>query len=134
MAVDLCNPKDCFFYKVCKQRNDPYKYGAICSGYEAYINQDIFFEKGSQFEIPFTDAKINEQKLSSEDFPAFDCTHKDNWFEIMRLFFFERLSPKEISKRVECSQQRVYVVVRDCKRILLQRVKRKTGRKKKVQK
>ena len=134
MAIDLCNLKDCLFYKGCKQKNDPYKYGEPCSGHESYINQDIFFEKGSQFEIPFTEAKINEQKLSSEDCTAFDVIHKDNWFEIMRLFFFERLTPKEIARKVDCSQQRVYVVVRECRKILLHRVKKKTGRKKKLQK
>lgn len=131
MSLNLCNSKDCYFYKKCKQKNDPYKGGFPCPGHEIYINQDISFSKGGQFEISFTDAKVSEQNISSEGPSVFSTTPLDNWFEIMRLFFFDRLKPKEISERLNCSQQRVYVVIRECKEILLNRAKKKSGRKKK---
>lgn len=132
MTLNLCNNKSCRFFKKCKQKGDPYKGQLLCPGYEVYINQDVILTKGGQFEIPFTDAKINEQNISGETNSAFTFVNKNNWFEIMKLFFFDKLKPKEISKKLNCSQQRVYVVVRECREILLQRVKKKSGRKKKT--
>ena len=130
MSLIKCSEKKCHFFKECNQKNDPYRHNKICPGYKAYVNQDNIPQKGYQFEIPFTDINITEQNISSDIPSPFDFS-TDTYTRIVQLFFFNRLQPKEISKLLNCSQQRVYKVVKECRNFLLEKERKKPGRKKK---
>jgi len=132
MTYELCRARKCKYYKNCTQKQDPFKNNKLCPGYEDYANQDSVLKKGSQFEITFTDAKINEKTLSDRMPVAFSSVNKSTWSQIVELYFFDRLEPKVISDMLNCSRQWVYFVIRECRILLLERERKRPGRKKKV--
>ncbi len=131
MSIKQCNGKPCHIWKQCPHQGEPFSNNKICETFEKIVNQDNTFSKGKQFEIPFTEAKVDVQNLSGDDPSAFNGEDIDKWAMIVQLFFFDRIAPREIADTLHCTPQRVYEVIRDCRKSLLNsRKKRGRPRKK----
>ena len=119
MGTHCCKLKNCKKYKTCKLKKDPFQKKSLCWGYEKYINQDVI-KNINQFEVLFSEINLNLDRI---DIPLIDYyTNINKKIEIIKLFFFCKMSVDEISQQLHCSKQYIYSQIKICKTIILNHI------------
>jgi DNA-directed RNA polymerase specialized sigma subunit len=116
----LCKLRACKKFKTCKQKTDPFKNGKLCWGYENYINQDIP-KNLKQYEVLFSEINLNLERINVRLFEPLPTNKKK---EIIKMFFFGKSNINDIAEYLQCSPQYIYTILKNCKNILLDSIKK----------
>lgn len=116
----LCKLRTCKKFKTCKQKTDPFNGGKLCWGYENYINQDVP-KNLKQYEVLFSEININLERVNAQLFEPLPTNKKR---EIIKMFFFGRSNINDIAECLQCSPQYIYSILKNCKNILLESIKK----------
>ena len=116
----LCKLRECKKFKTCKQKTDPFKNNKLCWGYENYINQDAP-KNLRQYEVLFSEINFNLDRINAQLFEPLPSNKKK---EIIKMFFFGKSNINDIANCLQCSPQYIYAILKNCKNILLESIKK----------
>ena len=116
----LCKLRECKKFKTCKQKTDPFKNNKLCWGYENYINQDVP-KNLRQYEVLFSEINFNLDRINAQLFEPLPSNKKK---EIIKMFFFGKSNINDIANCLQCSPQYIYTILKNCKNILLESIKK----------
>jgi len=106
--------------KLANKKTDPFKNNKLCWGYENYINQDVP-KNLRQYEVLFSEINFNLDRINAQLFEPLPSNKKK---EIIKMFFFGRSNINDIAECLQCSPQYIYSILKNCKNILLESIKK----------